>query len=89
MLLGDTVANVYASPRNSTWFTRPFSSGEGGVWGRDWKQSTSGGGEGLGMVLQLLEPSYQSSHHPVFDWFLVCSYNTEHWRKLEITRRKM
>ena len=34
-LLGDTVAKVCATPRNSTWFTRPFSSWEGSVWGQD------------------------------------------------------
>ena len=35
-LLGYTVTKAPASPRNLTWFTRPFLSWEGGVWGRDY-----------------------------------------------------
>ena len=34
------VTKAYTSQRNLTWFTRPFSSWEGGVWGRDYRLSS-------------------------------------------------
>ena len=37
MLLGYIVAIACASPRNSTWFTRPY---KGGIWGRDYQTSS-------------------------------------------------
>jgi len=56
-----------AQPRNRSIVTRPFSSWEGGVWGRDYQ--ILGGGNGLGTRLQCM--------HSLVPWSIQAAFNMQ------------